>query len=289
MGKKVKRIFASLALAAVLLPYTAVAADSPTAHVLIVGAGAGGYSGQNGYIGTGGGGGEVLYETSVAITGGTHIISVGSTTPTSHTIDVYPEDGGPSTAFGFSATGGVGGFWNHAGDSGSGQTHGVGSTASGAGDSGPGIDNNDTSAVNGGLGTFNSISGSSVMYGCGGWGYSASGHFADASCDTSYGNGGTGYFGGGGPDGSDGIVIIRFPTGDITVATSSDGVMTTDGDDTIYTFTHSGNFVVEGGDIPPTPGDNSGPSYQEWLFVNSVIIFILATSMWPRIFTLKKT
>ena len=86
---------------------------------------------------------------------------------------------------------------------------------------------------NGGNPVSSSISGAAVNYGAGGAGQ---GLTAPGTAPSStYCGGGTN-----GP-GQNGVVVLRYPTGDYT---ATGGTITTDGGDTIHTFTTSGTFTV---------------------------------------------
>jgi mucin-19 len=123
----------------------------------------------------------------------------------------------------------------------------------GGGKGSAGADYSGTSGVggNGGTGVSNSISGTATYYssGGGGWGGTTQGTATNGggnggattgSNATGYGNGGGGA-GSTGGNGSDGIVIIAYPTG---TATATGGTITTSGGDTIHTFTTSGTFTI---------------------------------------------
>ena len=89
-------------------------------------------------------------------------------------------------------------------------------------------------------GVSNSISGSAVTYGDGGWGNGRSGAGVIPSTPTANrGIGGDGGFNVSGGNGSSGIVIVRYLTGAIT---ATGGTVTTSGAYTIHTFTSNGTF-----------------------------------------------
>lgn len=170
------------------------------------------------------------------------------------------------------ASGGGGGAGN--GGAGIGGVGGVGSAghnggtgAANAGGGGGGATSAGTNATSqngavGGAGTASSISGASVTYagggggggntagaaggagggGAGGGGGNATG--TNATANTGGGGGGASHTSGGaqiGGNGGSGIVIISYPTGNIT---ATGGTITTSGGNTIHTFTTSGTFTV---------------------------------------------
>jgi len=182
--------------------------------------------------------------------------------------------GGASSAGANGGSGGGGGNGTNAGGSSSPVTSPVqgyagGSTSGGEEGSGGGGSSEVGQAGNaggnntggaGGDGTANSISGASVTYAGGGGGAGQSGYSSGGGSGGSGGGGnggfgsngsnatGTGSGGGGasnansGGTGSNGTVIIRMATSDYS-GTQTGGSVTTDGSDTIITYTSSGSFV----------------------------------------------
>lgn len=167
-------------------------------------------------------------------------------------------DGGGGGSSGVSSGGGGTGT-NFNGGSGSG-TGGGGGAGSGA----IGVNGSSTAGGDGGAGVSSSITGSSVEYGHGGGGGQTSSGKPAGSGGAAGGNGGgrnasgsaasngTGGGGGGGGaataaqsggKGGDGIVMIRFTTGSITVTDSTGGTVTSVGGDTLITYTGNGTFA----------------------------------------------
>ena len=177
---------------------------------------------------------------------------------------------------GGSGGGGGGGVYQNAGSGTACQGYGAGNMSSswcgswtGAGGGGAGGTN---SEANGGPGLSNSITGAAVDYaggggggtmanttscnGTGGTGGGGTGGYGtgtysgvagtDGTVNTGSGGGGSGnysangaYAGGGGS----GVVILRIPTASYTGTTTGSPTVTTDGTDTIMTFTGSGTYV----------------------------------------------
>ncbi len=162
-------------------------------------------------------------------------------------------------------SGGNGSGGTHGGTtatSGLGHIGGNGSTNAGGGGGGSaavGAAATASAGGNGGNGTASSISGASVTYAAGGGGggnttrgtggSTGGGNGGQATAAgsnaTGIGNGGGGASGNVGArvggDGTDGTVIISYPTGNIT---ATGGSMTTSGGNTIHTFTTSGTFTI---------------------------------------------
>ena len=152
-------------------------------------------------------------------------------------------------------------------DGGQGTTDGVnqGGGGGGGGASAAGADSSGvTSGGDGGNGLASSITGSSVTRaggggagrnasgGSGGGGYGgnqgASANGGNGTANTGGGGGGTGgvtndgeKYGG---NGGSGVVILRFPTADYSGTTTGSPTVTTDGSDTILTFTSSGSYTA---------------------------------------------
>lgn len=159
-------------------------------------------------------------------------------------------------------TNGATGFGNAGGNGGSAPFGGAGG-GGGAGAAGSNGQSDGTApgevGGNGGNGTADDISGSSVTYGGGGGGSCESNENRGMGGTGGGGNGqgsssastvGTANLGGGGGGGhtvgragGSGVVIIRYATADFPVACTG-GSISTDGSDTIHTFTTSGTFSV---------------------------------------------
>jgi hypothetical protein len=152
---------------------------------------------------------------------------------------------------GYAGGGANGSSWSGSGGGGAG---GTGATSSGA----------DTSSNggNGGNGLASSITGSSTSRGGGGGGGSYSGtagtggtggggngsNSTDGNAGTVNTGGGGGGAGGSGSSttggtGGSGVVILRMPTASYSGTTSGSPTVTTDGTDTILTFTGSGSYT----------------------------------------------
>lgn len=165
-------------------------------------------------------------------------------------------------------SGGGGGFGQAAGAGVSGQGYGGGSGGGPGGGGGAGAVGGSAALITdqpgaGGVGVSNSISGAAVYYGGGGGagkylygtpgdggnggggaGANGTNNATAGTANTGGGGGGGGYDlstpGTGGAGGS-GIVIIRYLTGSLAAL---GGTITTDGADTIHTFTTSGTLTV---------------------------------------------
>lgn len=203
-------------------------------RILLVGGGGGQGGGvTNVTYEAGGGAGQVIHNTSFAVSPGSYSVVVG-------TAGGYQAAGGNSTFSTLTATGGSPGYTTgHGGASGSGQAGGAfgGPYASGGGggDSAVGGASSGNTPGAGGAGTYNDISGTNTEYGHGGAGNFGGGGVAGIA---NRGNG----WNGTAATGSDGVVIIRYPTADFGVCTG--GTITTVGSDTVHTFTTSGTFVL---------------------------------------------
>jgi len=214
-----------------------------TVKLLVVGGGAsvgGGVTGTS--FNAGGGGGQVSYNASYAVTlSSTYTITIGAALTTSN-------QAGNACSFGVvSAAGGATGYIPaHGGGSGSGSYTGgswvSGNGSGGAGGAGDSANGGNNRAGNlGGLagaGTSNSITGGAVTYGAGGaGGSSTSGDIHGAA------NSGTAGGGGGGIGGT-GVVIVSFITANysrvVATGTYTKSVVSTE---TIYKFTNSGTLA----------------------------------------------
>lgn len=122
----------------------------------------------------------------------------------------------------------------------------------GGGNQAEGADASGTVSGAGGEGLSSNISGSSIVYGSGGGGGTGDSITGGAggtgaggsggSATANRGGGGGGGYRGGGQAGGSGVVIIRVATAAISSVTSTGATVTTDGSDTIYTYTTSGVF-----------------------------------------------
>jgi len=202
-------------------------------------------------------------DSSISGTGITTITSTGGGGGLSEdTPDASNQDGGSG--------GGGCGFFNPSGGSGTanqGYDGGTGNYSSpgygaggGGGASANGGNGTSTTGGNGGSGLSSSITGSSTARAGGGGGgtYNAGtgGSGADGGGNGSIGSAGgngtanTGGGGGGGGrdnaggSGGSGVVILRLPTADYTGTTTGSPTVTTDGTDTILTYTGSGSYTA---------------------------------------------
>ena len=245
---------------------TAAVSSSPsnaTCEYLVVGGGGGGGSHQSIATGAGGGAGGFLIGSGLTVSVQTYAITVG-------VAGGINEDGSNSVFSSLTAIGGGrGGRGNntavvYSGGSGGGHA-GNSSGAGGAGTSGQGFaggtvgssvnassggggssavggnaTNETPPAAQGGAGTVNTISGSSVTYATGGNGV-INGQAGSGPVS------GIGFGGSGGSSttapsaGTDGIVIIKYLSSDIT---ATGGTIITSGNYKIHTFTTSGSFIV---------------------------------------------
>lgn len=179
--------------------------------------------------------------------------------------------GGPTAGIGGSGTAGQGNDGGGIGTADENDGSGGGGGAGTAGQAGSSTFLEE--GGNGGDGIASSISGASTYYGGGGGGgrYGLGGlggggnanQFDNGDIAPTAGAPNTGGGGGGndgvgdgyGAAGGSGVVIIRYTTGDLT---ATGGTITTDGGDTIHTFTSSGTFevtAINGGG--PTPIDGA--------------------------------
>jgi hypothetical protein len=238
-----------------------------SAKVLVIGGGGGGggsaTSGDSGYHGGGGGAGEYNYDDSVSLTVGLHsiVVGLGGAGGTSS-----GNNGGASSFLTFSSNGGGGGGGFNSNGSNGASGGGGGGKDSGTSTGGTGTDGYDGGGgqvrfggggggsasaggyVTAGAGTSNSISGSSVTYTTGGAGGNAA-VTTDGANGSTYGSGGGGsstFSGGGGSPGAgaSGVVIIRYATADASSYSIRGGTVTTDGTDTIRTFTKNGTLSI---------------------------------------------
>ena len=254
------------------------------AELLIVGGGGagGGASGSSSRTGGGGGGGQVR-ELTPAILVADYDVVIGAggdgdvdpaTSGGDSAFDSFIAKGGSFGGRGGNNGGsgivGGGGGVNATGGAGSVSRGGNGfvpvnpvdnAGGGGGGAGGNGVDATIAAGGAGGVGITSSISGAAVVYGAGGGGAGVStkgaaggaGAGAGGNSTSAPGGDGTANTGGGGGggytsgsanvggDGGSGVVIIRYPTGSIT---ATGGTITTDGGDTIHTFTSDGTFSV---------------------------------------------
>jgi len=225
--------------------YTDYQMVSNGSYDIIVGSG-GGAGSQVGDTGDcGGDGGNSVFGTLYAIGGGGGGGGGGNNACNSRNGQYGGSGGGGAL---YSGAGG-------AGTSGQGNAGGSGQSTYGAGGAGGGAGSAGGSAAsnvggNAGNGVAYSISGSSVYYGGGG---AARGNTTNGSAGSAGGTAvntaganGVGAGGGGiqstsGYPGGSGVVVISYPTGSIT---ATGGTVTTNGGNTIHTFTKSGRFVI---------------------------------------------
>lgn len=186
---------------------------------------------------------------------------------------------GGGTGASFTNSGGSGGCgganWRNYGTAGSGTigqgfdaTRGTNSSYGSGGGAGAGATNTtgNNGGGNGGIGVSVSISGTAKYYSGGGGGAGAAG--GNGGGDGGQGGGGAGYGfygsgtdgeggsqfegyqntggGAGGPSafGGSGIVILRMPTANYSGTTTGSPTVTTDGTDTILTYTSSGTYTA---------------------------------------------
>ena len=138
-----------------------------------------------------------------------------------------------ASAIGVPGSGTIGQGNNGAGNDGD----AVGGSGGGAG--GPGSSTGAYGSTPGGLGLSNSISGTSVTYASGGGSYDRIG-----VANTGNGAGNGANSGAGGFPGGSGIVILRMPTANYSGKTTGSPGVTTDGTDTILTYTSSGTYTA---------------------------------------------
>lgn len=238
------------------------ATHTVSVQVYSVTVGAGGVGGGGGTQDNGIQGGNSVFDTIIATGGG-----YGGGSNASGNGGNGGSGGGAGNN---NSTGGMGSQGSNGGDSctngGVGGGGGGATTAGTNGSSvgcGPGV----YTGVAGGAGTANSISGASVTYaggggsganattgsasgGAGGLGGGGSGgNYNDSSpavagtANTGGGGGSGGYNGSffAGAAGGSGVVIISYPTGNMT---ATGGTITTSGSNTIHTFTSNGTFTV---------------------------------------------
>lgn len=223
--------------------------SNPNINFLVV---AGGATGTGSATGPGGSGGQVFPFTKKIVSGTPYTITVGASDT-------------DSSAFGYTAKAGSITM------SGSGKLPGASNTNSGGGGASDSANGNDATSDHGGiggLGTSNSISGTSVVYGSGGGGPgdltggiggTNGGHGGDqvpntpptpGTANTGSGGGGA-YSGIGGIQaGGSGIVIISAIAGTINPSLTTGGTYSSSGGNDIWTFTSSGTFtptLVSGG------------------------------------------
>jgi len=238
-----------------------------TAKILVIGGGAGGGGASNNGGAGGGGAGGFIYNATYSLAPGTYPITVGAgggggtagagaNNPSGGNggqggNSIFNDQTAVGAGFGGSqsaagAAGGSGGGGGSSGSTGGGLgtagqgnngAAGVDATRTGGGGGGAG---GAASGKTGGVGTANSISGSSVTYAVGGNGGDDGGTGSGSSIAGSGGGGARGN-GAAGVDGKNGTVVIRYTTGEFS---ATGGTITTDGNDTIHTFTSSGSFVV---------------------------------------------
>lgn len=239
-----------------------------TTKVLLIG---GGGSGARG----GGGGGGYQYDAAHVVVPGAYNVVVGTGGSNANGLDSVFDGitaiGGGFGGNGINVNGNNGGCGGGAGAFTGAPTGGTGSQGGNGGSSsagngnagcgGGGTSQNGVAGVNnlggnGGNGTANSISGSSVIYGGGGGGacsvtngMGGTGGGGNASVGgddgtNGLGGGGGGGTGGGGGVGGSGVVIFSYLTSLPYLVTNTNGVVTTDGANTVITFLVSGTLTI---------------------------------------------
>lgn len=258
MKKKLIRFALVLGLIGTVAAYPSLSFAASTFKVEAWGGGGGG-GGANGFTPSSGGGGGGAYSVLNAVTATVQSYTVtvgGAGNQGDFTGNGF--DGGDSSFVNSStllAKGGKGGQWRS------------GSPASGGGAGGAAASGVGDTKYSGGAGANgsagNSAGGGGGGAGSTGAGGNASGATAGSGTTVGGGNGGTGgdagvsptngsiYGGGGGGAsgwgsfkggfGGTGAVIITYPTGSLT---ATGGTITTNGGNTIHTFTSSGTFEV---------------------------------------------
>ena len=227
------------------------------------------------YTVTVGAGGTATAYPSVSGQGGNSVLSgTGITTITSiggggggsddsnTTVGLDGGSGGGGACGGLVSTGGSG-TSGQGNDGGNGDTAGVGASGGGGGAGSAGSNGvNGTTGGDGGDGLQNSITGTATYYAGGGGGVCESNSFPMGSgglgggadggfAVTNNGTANTGGGGGGnhstnlGGNGGSGVVILRVPSSDYSVAsTTGSPTVTTDGSDTVIKFTSSGSYTA---------------------------------------------
>jgi hypothetical protein len=163
-------------------------------------------------------------------------------------------NGGPAASAGTSNQGFAGGAGGAGGTTGGGGGGGAGAvgaagSASGGGNGGTGVastitGSSVTHAGGGGGGHDSRAGGSGGTGGTGGGGAGGKGVVGTAgTANTGGGGGGTGYNASTGGAGGSGVVILRMPTAKYSGTTTGSPTVTTDGTDTILTYTSSGTYV----------------------------------------------
>ena len=246
---------------------------SLSVKALVVGGGGGGGVSYGG----GGGAGGYQYDASHTITTGSYSITVGAggaaqSNGGNSSFDTITatgggkggdivqngSNGGSGGGGGLVANGGTGSQGNNGGNGGN-NGGGGGGGANAAGTTSTG-----SNGGNGGNGTANSITGTSVTYAGGGGGgaHSSSGNGGSAGSgggglgggsnhSATNGTANTGGGGGGGSNmsadvgaGGSGVVIISYVTSNFSAYTVSGGTVTTNGSNTVRTFTSSGTLSI---------------------------------------------
>lgn len=241
------------------------AAASSMKILVIGGGGAGGGATANATdkAGGGGGAGGFIYNAAFTVAAQAYTVTVGGAG--AGVSGASGGDGSNSvfstqTAGGGGGGGGNGGVGRAGGSGGGGAEKGsaAGGAASGVGTGNAGAAGNAAggdagggggagaagSGVSGGAGTANSISGSAVTYAVGADGGSGGTGTGDDGTTAGSGGGGRNRDGGAaaGDAGKAGVVAISYVTADFGACTG--GTITTDGVNTVHTFTSSGTFTV---------------------------------------------
>lgn len=262
-----------------------------TVKALVIAGGGGGAASLNG-VGGGGGAGGYQYDASHTVTAQAYSITVGTGGTKGINGGAGPGTGGNSVFDTITANGGGhggtdadgqnggsggggGSFGNHGGGTGSqGNNGGLGGetdvpAGSGGGGGAGGVGQphfGGSPNCAGGIGTANSISGSSVTYCVGGAGIAEGGGSATGARDTQPGAGGGGGRGGDGSAGLDGIVIISYAANGsdgVDPVSTTGGTITTSGGQRIHTFTANGTFTVVLIPSPLTPSVSDSVTVSE--------------------------
>lgn len=235
--------------------------DYELSYLVIAGGGAGGNWQDSVGGGGGGGAGGLLQGTSTLTQGQVYTATVGAGGVR------FSGNGGNSeltgsglsipTAIGGGGGGSVSAAGNNGGSGGGGAAYRFGNPPGGAGTAGQGYAGGYASNPAGGggggagsaasgttpgIGVYSSITGSSVYYAIGGYGF-----YSGKAMPANSGYGGDGYvgpFGTQGQDGASGVVILRIPTVYYTGITTGSPTVTTDGDYTVIQFTSSGTYTA---------------------------------------------
>ena len=234
-----------------------------TASYLVVAGGGAGGGWQDSVGGGGGGGAGGLLQGSATLTRGqvyTAVVGAGgvrfsgnggnsSLTGSGLSIPTAIGGGGGGTISENGRAGGSGGggaAYVFGATSGGAGTPGQGFAGAGpqnpAGGGGGGASGTPAPGGGGGPGLTSSITGTSVLYAIGGFGF-----YNGKAMPANSGYGGDGYvgpFGVNGQDGATGVVILRIPTVYYTGSVTGSVSVSTTGNDTVLTFTGNGTYTA---------------------------------------------